>query len=182
MRKEEAMFQIQKHSWTANICAPINSNTQHFPPSPFSAPLPLLRLPPPPPPPPLLRLLPLLSSVSSPCPLRLLPPPFPPPPPPPPPPPFPSSPSPVRLLPLPLPRGERQPKHEAKKWKLRIQYSAENENRQLEYLPQAAFGCIPERYLLSLRTKSITFHSTSHSFAALTIELWSWTGKKRFHI
>ena len=115
-------------------------------------------------------------------PLRLLPPPFPPPHPPPPPPPFTSSPSPVRLLPLPLPRGERQPKHEEKKWKLRIQYSAENENRQLEYLPQAAFGCIPERYLLSLRTKSITFHSTSHSFAALTIELWSWTGKKRFHI
>ena len=69
-----------------------------------------------------------------------------------------------------------------KKWKLRIQYSAENENRQLEYLPQAAFGCVPERYLLSLRTKSITFHSTSHSFAALTIELWSWTEKKRFHI
>ena len=95
---------------------------------------------------------------------------------------YPFSASPLRLLPLPLPRGERQPKHEEKKWKLRIQYSAENENRQLEYLPQAAFGCIPERYLLSLRTKSITFHSTSHSFAALTIELWSWTGKKRFHI
>ena len=155
---------------------------------PFSAPLPLLRLPPPPPPPPLLRLLPLPSSASSPSP------PLPPPPPflrllplhPAPTPPSLSastpSPSPLHLLPLPLPRGERQPKYEEKKWKLRIQYSAENENRQLEYLPQAAFGCVPERYLLSLRTKSITFHSTSHSFAALTIELWSWTEKKRFHI
>ena len=142
---------------------------------PFSAPLPLLRLPPPPPPPPLLRLLPLPSSASSPS--------FPPSPPPAP---CAYSPLPFGLhtlpLPLPLPRGERQPKYEEKKWKLRIQYSAENENRQLEYLPQAAFGCVPERYLLSLRTKSITFHSTSHSFAALTIELWSWTEKKRFHI
>ena len=105
MRKEEALFQTQKHSWTANICAPINSNTQHFHPFPplypFSAsPLRLLPLPssasspspPPPPPPPLLCLLPLLSSVSSPCTLRLLPPPFRPPHPPPPP--FTSSPSP----------------------------------------------------------------------------------------
>ena len=186
MRKEEALFQTQKHSWTANICAPINSNTQHFHPFPplypFSAsPLRLLPLPssasspspPPPPPPPLLCLLPLLSSVSSPCTLRLLPPPFRPPHSPPPP--FTSSPSPF------LEEKDNQ-NTKRKKWKLRIQYSAENENRQLEYLPQAAFGCVPERYLLSLRTKSITFHSTSHSFAALTIELWSWTEKKRFHI
>ena len=92
-----------------------------------------------------------------------------------PPPPFTSSPSPF------LEEKDNQ-NTTRKKWKLRIQYSAENENRQLEYLPQAAFGCVPERYLLSLRTKSITFHSTSHSFAALTIELWSWTEKKRFHI
>ena len=34
--------------------------------------------------------------------------------------------------------------------------AAENENRQLEYLPQAAFGREPERFLLSLRTKSVT--------------------------
>ena len=112
-------------------------------------------------------------SASSPCTLRLLPPPFRPPHPPPPP--FTSSPSPF------LEEKDNQ-NTKRKKWKLRIQYSAENENRQLEYLPQAAFGCVPERYLLSLRTKSITFHSTSHSFAALTIELWSWTEKKRFHI
>ena len=33
--------------------------------------------------------------------------------------------------------------------------SAENENRQLEDLPPADFGCLPERLLLSVRTKSI---------------------------
>ena len=33
---------------------------------------------------------------------------------------------------------------------------AENENRQLEGLPQADFGRVPERFLLSVRTKSIT--------------------------
>ena len=33
--------------------------------------------------------------------------------------------------------------------------SAENENRQLEDLPLADFGCLPERLLLSVRTKSI---------------------------
>ena len=32
--------------------------------------------------------------------------------------------------------------------------SAENENQQLEDLPLADFGCLPER-LLSVRTKSI---------------------------
>ena len=34
--------------------------------------------------------------------------------------------------------------------------AAENESRQPENLPQVAFGCIPERFLLSVRTKSIT--------------------------
>ena len=34
--------------------------------------------------------------------------------------------------------------------------AAENESRQPENLPQAAFGCVPERFLLSVRTKSIT--------------------------
>ena len=33
--------------------------------------------------------------------------------------------------------------------------SAENENRQLEDLPPADFGRLPERVLLSVRTKSI---------------------------
>ena len=33
--------------------------------------------------------------------------------------------------------------------------AAENESRQPENLPQAAFGCVPERFLLSVRTKSI---------------------------
>ena len=33
--------------------------------------------------------------------------------------------------------------------------SAENENRQLEDLPLADFGCLSERLLLSVRTKSI---------------------------
>ena len=33
--------------------------------------------------------------------------------------------------------------------------SAENENRQLEGLPVAYFGCLPERLLLSVRTKSV---------------------------
>ena len=33
---------------------------------------------------------------------------------------------------------------------------AENENRQLGGLPQAAFSCVPERFLLSLTTKSVT--------------------------
>ena len=33
--------------------------------------------------------------------------------------------------------------------------SAENENRQLEGLPVADFGCLPERLLLSVRKKSV---------------------------
>ena len=33
--------------------------------------------------------------------------------------------------------------------------SAENENQQLEDLSLADFGCLPERLLLSVRTKSI---------------------------
>ena len=33
--------------------------------------------------------------------------------------------------------------------------SAESENRQLEDLPLADFGCLPERLLLPVRTKSI---------------------------
>ena len=33
---------------------------------------------------------------------------------------------------------------------------AENENRQLGGLPQAAFSCVPERFLLSFTTKSVT--------------------------
>ena len=33
--------------------------------------------------------------------------------------------------------------------------SAENENRQLEDLPLADFGRLPERHLVSVRTKSI---------------------------
>ena len=52
-----------------------------------------------------------------------------------------------------------------RKEKLKITYSvalvmaflaAENENRQLEDLPQADFGCEPKRFLRSVRTKSIT--------------------------
>ena len=34
--------------------------------------------------------------------------------------------------------------------------AAENKNRQLEDLPQADFGCLPGRFLLSVRKKSIT--------------------------
>ena len=151
---------VRRSIRTLNISTLFRPFTPSPPPPSASSPS-----PPPPPPPPLLRLLPLHPAPTPPSLSASTP-----------------SPSPLHLLPLPLPRGERQPKYEEKKWKLRIQYSAENENRQLEYLPQAAFGCVPERYLLSLRTKSITFHSTSHSFAALTIELWSWTEKKRFHI
>ena len=33
---------------------------------------------------------------------------------------------------------------------------AENENRQLGGLPQTAFSCVPERFLLSFTTKSVT--------------------------
>ena len=36
MRKEEAML----HSWTADICAPINSNSQYLSPAAFPLPLP----------------------------------------------------------------------------------------------------------------------------------------------
>ena len=55
--------------------------------------------------------------------------------------------------------GERQSLHHSQSilfalfmWFL----AAENENRQLEDLPQADFGCVPERFLLSIRTNSIT--------------------------
>ena len=34
--------------------------------------------------------------------------------------------------------------------------AVESENRLLKDLPQTAFGCVPERFLLSVRTKSIT--------------------------
>ena len=34
--------------------------------------------------------------------------------------------------------------------------AAENKNHQLEDSQQADFGCVPERFLLSVRTKSIT--------------------------
>ena len=34
--------------------------------------------------------------------------------------------------------------------------AAENENRQLEDLSQADFCCVPKKYLLLVRTKSIT--------------------------
>ena len=34
--------------------------------------------------------------------------------------------------------------------------AAENENRQLDDLPQVDFGRVPERFLLLVRTKSIT--------------------------
>ena len=42
-------------------------------------------------------------------------------------------------------------------WKLRIQWflAAENENQELEDLPQADFGRLPERLLLPVRTESI---------------------------
>ena len=36
-----------------------------------------------------------------------------------------------------------------------LTFAAENENRQLEDLPLADFGRLPERLLLSVRTKSI---------------------------
>ena len=160
-------------------------NISPFHPSPplypFSAsPLRLLPLPssasspspPPPPPPPLLCLLSLLSSVSSPCPLRLLPPPFRPPHPPPPP--FTSSPSPFLEE-----KDNQNTKRKNKSYEFSIQLRTKIDNWNICHRLLLA---VPERYLLSLRTKSITSHSTSHSFAALTIELWSWTGKKRFHI
>ena len=35
-------------------------------------------------------------------------------------------------------------------------FAAENESRQLKYLPQVDFGSVPERFLLSLRTIVIT--------------------------
>ena len=35
-------------------------------------------------------------------------------------------------------------------------HTAENENRELEDLPQADFGRVSERFLLSVRTKSMT--------------------------
>ena len=56
-------------------------------------------------------------------------------------------------------------KTNTRKEKLKITYSvalvmaflaAENENRQQGELPQANFGRVPERFLLSVRTKSIT--------------------------
>ena len=34
--------------------------------------------------------------------------------------------------------------------------AAENEDRQLEDLPQADFGRVPERFLLTVRSNSIT--------------------------
>ena len=51
------------------------------------------------------------------------------------------------------------------KVKLKITYSLplemafltpENKSQQLEGFPQADFGCVPQRFLLSVRTKSIT--------------------------
>ena len=38
--------------------------------------------------------------------------------------------------------------------------AAENESRQLEDLPQADFGSVPERFLLSVRTNAITDNFT----------------------
>ena len=35
-------------------------------------------------------------------------------------------------------------------------FGSENENRQLEDLPQADVGFVPERFILSVRTKLIT--------------------------
>ena len=56
-----------------------------------------------------------------------------------------------------------KPKYEEKKPKVTNSatlimafLAAENENRQLEDLPQAAFGCVPERHLLLVRTELIT--------------------------
>ena len=42
--------------------------------------------------------------------------------------------------------------------------AAENENRQLGDLPQADFDYVPERFLLSVRTKSITLLCLSTFF------------------
>ena len=42
--------------------------------------------------------------------------------------------------------------------------SAENENRQLEYLPLADFGRLPERLLLSVKTKSMDENFVNWSF------------------
>ena len=39
--------------------------------------------------------------------------------------------------------------------RVKIFFAAENENRQLEGLLQADFGRLPERFLLSVRIKSI---------------------------
>ena len=43
--------------------------------------------------------------------------------------------------------------------------AAENENRQLEDLPQLNFGCVPERFLLSVRKKSITENLIIENYA-----------------
>ena len=45
--------------------------------------------------------------------------------------------------------------------------SAENENRQLENLPQADFGRLPERILLSVRTMSINENFVNYDHCRL---------------
>ena len=59
-------------------------------------------------------------------------------------------------------RRWRKPKYEKTNRKLHIQWlwliaflAAENENRQSEVLSQAHFGPVPDRFLLSVRTKSV---------------------------
>ena len=57
-----------------------------------------------------------------------------------------------------LPRRKRNQNMKRKNWKLHIQclafLAAENENWQLDDLPKANFGRVPERFLLSVRTNS----------------------------
>ena len=60
--------------------------------------------------------------------------------------------------------SQKRKKTKIRKEKPKVTYSvalvmaflaAENENRQLEDSPQADFGRVPKRFLLSVRTKSI---------------------------
>ena len=58
--------------------------------------------------------------------------------------------------------------------------AAENESRQLEDLPQADFGSVPERFLLSVRTNALTDNltywksGTLHGFMVIQGMFSSW--------
>ena len=54
--------------------------------------------------------------------------------------------------------------------------TAENENRELEDLPQADFGRVSERFLLSVRTKSMT----ENFYIKITPIVCFWSFSTRF--